>query len=284
MSTDAGRKWYCSAIVKSTIGALVLISAALYLVHIWVPKFYGYPDGPGVYGDMFGVANALFSGLALAGVVLAIVLQSKELALQRQELEATREEIKGQREQLTLQQQTMKQQQYESTFFHHLELLSSIVSAMVQKSAIEKVTATGHDCFNSWLNDLLTYYFKPKYHVNMPKTLPGIVVTGYDYFYQDYNMEVGHYFRTLYNTIKYVHESELENKLTYISLVRAQLSNSQVVILLFNCMHPVGVEIKPLVEEYALLKYFPQEIEGFGDEDLAILRKEFDPRAFGRKQ
>jgi hypothetical protein len=55
----------------------------------------------GQLGDMFGMANALFSGLALAGVVWAILLQSeelklqrKELALQRKELEETRAELK----------------------------------------------------------------------------------------------------------------------------------------------------------------------------------------------
>jgi hypothetical protein len=43
---------------------------------------------------MFGVVNSLFSGLALAGVVYAILLQRRELALQREELSMTREELK----------------------------------------------------------------------------------------------------------------------------------------------------------------------------------------------
>jgi len=42
---------------------------------------------------MFGAANALFSGLALAGVVYAILLQREELMLQRKELELTRQEL-----------------------------------------------------------------------------------------------------------------------------------------------------------------------------------------------
>lgn len=43
---------------------------------------------------MFGSINALFSGLALAGIILTILLQRKELTLQRQELQDTREELK----------------------------------------------------------------------------------------------------------------------------------------------------------------------------------------------
>ncbi len=48
----------------------------------------------GQFGDMFGAVNALFSSLALVGVIVAIWVQKQELALQRQELEETRNELK----------------------------------------------------------------------------------------------------------------------------------------------------------------------------------------------
>lgn len=41
---------------------------------------------PGTFGAAFGAVNALFSGLALAGVVVAIILQTQELGRLRQEL------------------------------------------------------------------------------------------------------------------------------------------------------------------------------------------------------
>lgn len=47
----------------------------------------------GQFGDMFGAVNALFSGLAMAGVIYAVLLQQNELALQRQELRAQRQEM-----------------------------------------------------------------------------------------------------------------------------------------------------------------------------------------------
>ena len=52
----------------------------------------------GLFGDMFGGVTALFSGLAFAGMICAIILQSKELSLQRQELELTRLELRASRE------------------------------------------------------------------------------------------------------------------------------------------------------------------------------------------
>ncbi len=45
------------------------------------------------FGDMFGAVNALFSGLALAGVIYTIYLQRNELKLQRDELRLQREEV-----------------------------------------------------------------------------------------------------------------------------------------------------------------------------------------------
>lgn len=47
----------------------------------------------GTFGDMFGVVNSLFSGLAFTGVIYTIILQHKELSLQREELTLTRQEL-----------------------------------------------------------------------------------------------------------------------------------------------------------------------------------------------
>lgn len=64
----------------------------------WAWTYYAWKDADeqrrGTFGDMFGGLNALFSGLAFAGIIITILLQSKELALQRQELKETREELK----------------------------------------------------------------------------------------------------------------------------------------------------------------------------------------------
>lgn len=48
----------------------------------------------GQFGDLFGAVNALFSGLAFAGVIVTILLQREELRLQRLELSQTRAELR----------------------------------------------------------------------------------------------------------------------------------------------------------------------------------------------
>lgn len=48
----------------------------------------------GLFGDTYGGLNALFSGLAFSGMVIAIILQKNELTLQREELALARNEFK----------------------------------------------------------------------------------------------------------------------------------------------------------------------------------------------
>ncbi len=51
---------------------------------------FNFVDKPGEFGDMFGAINALFSGLALFGIIMSILFQQTELEYQREELIETR--------------------------------------------------------------------------------------------------------------------------------------------------------------------------------------------------
>src|SRR5690606_20853252 len=101
---------------------------------------YVLKDKPnaGTIGDMFGSINALFSGLALAGIILTILLQRNELQLQREELKQTRKEFETQNE-------TLKLQRFENTFFSLLNLHHEIVSNMellITKRTTQGMTKT----------------------------------------------------------------------------------------------------------------------------------------------
>jgi signal transduction histidine kinase len=70
-----------------------IIIIFLWLIPLFIFNYLPSADR-GNYGDIYGIVNSLFSGLALAGIILTILLQRNELALQRQELKDTREELK----------------------------------------------------------------------------------------------------------------------------------------------------------------------------------------------
>ncbi|MEQ8578345.1 MAG: hypothetical protein RIC57_11055 [Balneola sp.] len=74
---------------------LLLVSITIILILCGFIIFFSFDTWGerGSFGDMFGSINALFSGLALAGVIYAILLQRKELSLQREELKLTRKEL-----------------------------------------------------------------------------------------------------------------------------------------------------------------------------------------------
>jgi hypothetical protein len=48
----------------------------------------------GTFGDLFGAVNALFSGLAFAGLIYTIVLQRNDLEFQKNEIALNRSELK----------------------------------------------------------------------------------------------------------------------------------------------------------------------------------------------
>jgi len=57
----------------------MLVVSLLWAVSIpLVLHFYPAPSEAGTFGDMFGAVNALFSGLAFAGVIYALILQDNE--------------------------------------------------------------------------------------------------------------------------------------------------------------------------------------------------------------
>lgn len=88
------------------VGCLVLLVQIGAGYGIYKAGFYLGGDAwalRGQFGDMFGAVNALFSGFAFAGVIIAVILQRNELALQRRELSASVEAQQGSRESLAEQ-------------------------------------------------------------------------------------------------------------------------------------------------------------------------------------
>lgn len=93
-------------IMISVAVSIVLAYAAFIIWKTW--PISGWSVGQsGVFGDSFGIITALFSGLAFAGLIWAILLQRDDLRLQKVELALTREVLKDQKEQLRKQNETM---------------------------------------------------------------------------------------------------------------------------------------------------------------------------------
>ena len=225
---------------------LFVVSSWFVFVMEWFP-WWTEENARGTFGDSFGVVNALFSGLAFAGVICAILLQKKELELQRQELKDTRAEIKGQKE-------TLQKQNFESSFFQLLSMHSEIVNSMEIKYG--KTDYSGRKCFGHMLEMLEYDYYNPQPPNRNQEDLNAL----YEQFFANYQPYVGHYFRHLYNVVKFVHEHEFfdrkeckekecKEKKRYTNFIRAQLSSDELGLLFYNCLSNRGAKFKDLVRE-----------------------------------
>lgn len=79
------------------IVAILIWRSTFYIIPFFAVKYFPginaqYPTY-GEIGDMFGAVNAIFSGLAFAGIIITILLQKTELSEQRKELTETRNEF-----------------------------------------------------------------------------------------------------------------------------------------------------------------------------------------------
>lgn len=229
----------------------VPIWLAFYVVGLWSLSLVTLNDDKdrGTFGDMFGAINALFSGLAFAGIIYTILLQSKELRLQRDDLALTRAEIKGQKEELENQNKTLSQQRFETTFFnmlsHHNDLIKSFHGR--DSSGVE---VNGKDFFKAVYRNFI-HNMK---HNQTSDELAKILITIDGVFLRF--SELGTYFRSLEALLYFIDRSHVSNAREYAEIVNAHLNHYEAVILFFFCLSDRGKNLKKLIETYGLLRNF----------------------------
>lgn len=252
--------------------ALGIISVLIIRFTLWFNYIYATglgKDYQGLFGDMFGASNALFTGLSFVGVIIAILLQSQELKLQRNELQSTREEF-------ATQNSTMKLQQFENTFFQMLNYFNSIVNDLNIIDKEEHIEIKGRSVFDVLKLELLEISKKKFYKEN-----PEVIENGFQsekmlsrYMYAmdisklnevlntlNYsNKEILFtYYRTLYQILKFIHKTANIDKRDYFEFILAQFTQSEINMLCYFALSDKWIEeLKPLIEEYHLLKNFKE--------------------------
>lgn len=270
----------------------------------WIDKTFTDSAEQGQFGDQFGAVNALFSGLAFAGLIFTIILQKKELSLQREELSDTRKELNGQKLQMMLQNKTLRIQRFENTFFHMMELQQQIVNDLYAKENEEKTiqesTPTGvtnrgvivEHHFQG--RNLFAHKFTNSIHEtyisdNRKKKVYGmggvIAVSGFSQ-YELYNTPTlfDHYFRHFYTILKFIDKEDIpernkrifsdEELYGYAKILRATLSRYELVWLYYNGLSGYGnKKLKPLLEKYCMLKNLREELLECCKENQDALKK-----------
>lgn len=223
----------------------------------------------GTFGDMFGVANALFSGVVFVGVTYAIFLQREEIRIAREDIKYTKEILDKQQEHLALQNEETKRQIFENTFFRLLTLFTELTGQMDMAKP-----GGAHEGKDVAL-ELIKRFASTNGGTGIPDD-PVAFDTFYALFYGRYGNELSHYFRTLYQLIKFIDRAAPHDAKFYSDIVRAQLSDAEVGLLFYNGLSINGRDkFKPLIEKYALLKHLRDAFAS-----SVVLKARYAPEAY----
>jgi hypothetical protein len=240
---------------------LVIRDSVIFVFVLWALTFILFINGEkewrGTFGDMFGAVNALFSGLAFAGLIITLIMQHEELKLQRQELKQTNEELEGQKKEFEEQNKTLKVQRFENTLFNMLSQQQEITNNL----NISGNEITGRNVFRYFYKEA-SFQAKDAYVSFTTMGIVGLIrgTNNIHSYSSTHGIELfDHYFRHLYRIFKYINDSKLidvNDKYEYASIVRAQLSEYELLMLFYNALNVKedGIyKFKSLIETYALL-------------------------------
>ena len=250
-------------IVVAIIGVLAAWGLSWWLIN----KNIDCSTERGTFGDMFGAVNALFSGLAFAGLIVTLLYQKEELKLQREELKETRNELNAQKLEFQEQNKTMKRQRFENTFFNMLSLQQEIVANLSYENPQKGTIFSRANTYQK--RNVFDGLYTDAYIIYKDKLCHGGIKDKLRNGYLEYSSIRGlsfldHYFRHLYRIYKYVDSSDLiadEERYNYACIIRSQLSDYELVMLFYNCLTENGREkFKPLIEKYTTFNNLRDEL------------------------
>ena len=202
----------------------------------------------GTFGDFFGgTINPVLTYLTIIGIVITIFLQKRQL-----------NESKSQ----------YIHQQIESNLYNLIDIHNSIANELkLDFNEITNITDSPQfipliDLWGKTITGRAVFDAIYKLVTDVADESPCIAQTNRYRKLQDNNNHIlGHYFRNLYQILKIINESSLspDSKKTYTNIIRAQLSSSELAILLLNCLDDIVDDgaFRKLLIDYQFLEHIP---------------------------
>ena len=192
----------------------------------------------GQYGDFIGGA---------IGTFITLILLYVTLNLQRNTFESQERVSKKNIELLAIQQLKDKFFSLYDVYQAILEKFSVLEddSYLKGKSAIKHVYGKLYNKFN---------------HQTLPSVRRKTAALDFVGFYASHKDFAPAYFRTLslmFEEIEHAGDITIEERLKYVRLLRAQLTDTELVFLRYNAMTPMGVDAIHYINRYNLMKHLP---------------------------
>lgn len=260
-------------------GAIFIVVAAIIFIGF---ESYINEEKTGQFGDFIGgIIGSLFSLIGVILFYVALMEQRKDininhenLKIQSNALKQQVEEFKAQKEELIetrkvyeeqtnlfreqtdfykkqyfeLKEQTIvtKNQQFDRCFFSYLDVFSQL------KNTLNK-NENNNNYFSTIYKKLKEVNIEGK---NLFDSLK-LIQKQYILIFQNEKDNLSHYFKTLYRIIRLIDSSqiEIEKKNQYFKFLRSQLSDSELLLIYYNCQSSMGVKVRPYIVKYELLKH-----------------------------
>lgn len=267
-------KWLVGTAICFAIIGLIIFAISIYLFN-YNEVYYTLQK---INAEKFGNFGSFISGAvgtvwALVSVILfymTLRLQRKELALQREELELTRNELEGQKVELAKANTFSAIQQFDSKFFQliglHNEIKNGINVENRNRTIFRMDKQVGLQFFQR-LALLIAVHFYDFFKEESDKLGNEIyeqkLISLYQIAFHQYKSTLGHYFRNLFHIVRIVDENtllDIKQKKDYIKILRAQLSQYEIVLLSYNGLASYGRQFFPLINRYELLKNIDFEL------------------------
>ncbi|EHH0804813.1 hypothetical protein J7I06_004252 [Vibrio vulnificus] len=269
---------------------VILLSAAMLaavVLSLFVHKFgIGYWETVEEWaqtGDFFGgILNPIFAFFSLILIAYTLFQNKTAIEQNKEALHASNEELKLSRiehsksvEALKGQVEQFNFQRFENTFFNMLSLQNEILNELEFKT--ENLSASKNPNEDSTRS---RYVFG-----SILRWIDGRDGTdpfdNYDYFQVSENQVVGHYFRNLYQILKFVDDAILSDvdKVKYARILRGQLSSDEIALLFFNCLSSKvdSGQFKEYVIKYKMLEHMTINIPQYSDDMIVSTQQIFVP-------
>lgn len=231
------------------------------------------PERLGQFGDAWGVLTSVFSVLAFFGVLFSL----------KSQMESAKQAEKSMEKQI----RSLALQNFESNLFQMLKMHSNIIneidiSRFDSSSATTRKIERGRDGlhaiyskFKSRYNDRLAIDYEKEEHVK------NLISMKFEDVYNEHQQDLGHYFRFLYNIFRYLDEADVDEdkKVLYSKIIRAQISNFELMLLFYSSFFPLGVGFVKYIVKYSLLDNMPYN--ELVDKKHVCL---FEAKAFGNSE
>ena len=240
-----------------------VVVGGCYAFCFWGEPLSSDPASWGQLGDYLGgVLNPVFGFLSVFALLVALVLQTRELKLSRESLKLSQEELKLTREEqakaaeaLALQNKAIHQQSFEQTFFSMLRLLSDLLDGVVFRNPTMDILPSrpikGRSALRSISDTLKLQIERGDISGSssdfIATTLGEILCSSPQY------VGLSEYARTLTVILDYLDAAEVEAGEIYPKLLRSQMDREEVLFVYFLCFVEGWEGTKRSVERYGLL-------------------------------